>query len=183
MKSERKWVLRALKEEESLCEKCINSFFFFLSLSFFCCFSPSIGQYEATEKKLLETRLGELKLRSQRDKKSRAGEIDFSVTSEERLEIWIRPDGSSSKHTSSLEDQSLSEELNVLTDVNVCDFGLLKQKKKERKHLAVCKITSPLMNGRFLYIYLQSLQFVLQLNKRFVLSFLHVHGKLFSKVG
>lgn len=37
----------------------------------------------------------------------------------ERLEIWIRPDGTSSKHTSVMENESAEEELDLLTDLDV----------------------------------------------------------------
>lgn len=72
-------------------------------------------------------------------RKQRQQDAQFTVMTDERVEIWIRPDGTSSKHSSAPDDDAAEEELDILTDVN--------------------------------------------LNKRFVLSFLHVHGKLFSKVG
>lgn len=37
----------------------------------------------------------------------------------ERLEIWIRPDGTSSKHTSVMDNESAEEELDLLTDLDV----------------------------------------------------------------
>ncbi|XP_050049896.2 telomerase-binding protein EST1A-like [Dermacentor andersoni] len=60
---------------------------------------------------------------------------------EERLEIWIRPDGSTS-HRSSRQGDQASREIEQLAQLSTID-----------------------------------------LNKRYVLSFLHVHGKLFTKVG
>ncbi|KAH6934628.1 hypothetical protein HPB50_026164 [Hyalomma asiaticum] len=60
---------------------------------------------------------------------------------EERLEIWIRPDGSTS-HRSSRQGDQASREVEQLSQLSTID-----------------------------------------LNKRYVLSFLHVHGKLFTKVG
>lgn len=60
---------------------------------------------------------------------------------EERLEIWIRPDGSTS-HRSSRQGDQASRELEQLQRLSAID-----------------------------------------LNKRYILSFLHVHGKLFTRVG
>ncbi|KAI1291977.1 Telomerase-binding protein EST1A [Halotydeus destructor] len=57
----------------------------------------------------------------------------------QRLEIWIRPDGTKSKQTSKIESESPAIDMTELSD--------------------------------------------LDLNKQFILSYLHVHGKLFSKVG
>ncbi|XP_015794937.1 telomerase-binding protein EST1A isoform X3 [Tetranychus urticae] len=94
-------------------------------------------KYEAAESKRLSDRLVALKFS---DSTSPQDE-DFLVNNvfKERLEIWIRPDGTSSKHTSVMGNESEEEELDLLTDID--------------------------------------------LNKRFVLSFLHVHGKLFTKTG
>uniref|UniRef100_A0A1E1XLZ5 Putative nonsense-mediated mrna decay protein n=1 Tax=Amblyomma sculptum TaxID=1581419 RepID=A0A1E1XLZ5_AMBSC len=61
---------------------------------------------------------------------------------EERLEIWIRPDGSSSHRSSCRHADQASRELEQLVQLSTID-----------------------------------------LNKRYILSFLHVHGKLFTKVG
>ncbi|XP_067120587.1 telomerase-binding protein EST1A [Centruroides vittatus] len=58
---------------------------------------------------------------------------------EERQEVWIHPDGSSSKRTSKTEDDSSIEDYNQISTFD--------------------------------------------LNKRFVVSYLHVHGKLFTKIG
>ncbi|RWS15315.1 telomerase-binding protein EST1A-like protein [Dinothrombium tinctorium] len=90
-------------------------------------------KYENAEKKRIEEKLSRLEL------SENISECSMCNISEERLEIWIRPDGTSSKHTSLVENVSAEEEFDMLTDVD--------------------------------------------LNKRFVLSFLHVHGKLFTKVG
>uniref|UniRef100_L7M936 PIN domain-containing protein n=1 Tax=Rhipicephalus pulchellus TaxID=72859 RepID=L7M936_RHIPC len=60
---------------------------------------------------------------------------------EERLEIWIRPDGTTS-HRSSRQGDQASREVEQLSQLSTID-----------------------------------------LNKRYVLSFLHVHGKLFTRVG
>ncbi|XP_075745676.1 telomerase-binding protein EST1A-like isoform X2 [Rhipicephalus microplus] len=64
-----------------------------------------------------------------------------SPLEEERLEIWIRPDGTTS-HRSSRQGDQASREVEQLSLLSTID-----------------------------------------LNKRYVLSFLHVHGKLFTKVG
>ncbi|XP_077509894.1 telomerase-binding protein EST1A-like isoform X2 [Amblyomma americanum] len=61
---------------------------------------------------------------------------------EERLEIWIRPDGSSSHRSSCRHADQASRELEQLVQLSTID-----------------------------------------LNKRYILSFLHVHGKLFTRVG
>ncbi|RWS26352.1 telomerase-binding protein EST1A-like protein [Leptotrombidium deliense] len=92
-------------------------------------------KYENAEKKRLEEKLSRLKLTNPIP----VEDCGNSNVNEERLEIWIRPDGTSSKHTSLVQNFSAEEEFDMLTDVD--------------------------------------------LNKRFVLSFLHVHGKLFTKVG
>ncbi|XP_037513431.1 telomerase-binding protein EST1A isoform X2 [Rhipicephalus sanguineus] len=64
-----------------------------------------------------------------------------SPCDEERTEIWIRPDGTTS-HWSSRQGDQASREVEQLSQLSTID-----------------------------------------LNKRYVLSFLHVHGKLFTKVG
>jgi protein SMG6 len=74
--------------------------------------------------------------------KNRDNESDPSDKENERIEIWIRSDGTSavcSNYTKFREEEKGREELEMLTSID--------------------------------------------LNKRFVLSFLHVHGKLFSRVG
>lgn len=58
---------------------------------------------------------------------------------EERQEVWIHPDGSSSKRTSKTEEESSVDDSNQISTFD--------------------------------------------LNKRFVVSYLHVHGKLFTKIG
>uniref|UniRef100_A0A131XZR4 Putative nonsense-mediated mrna decay protein n=1 Tax=Ixodes ricinus TaxID=34613 RepID=A0A131XZR4_IXORI len=65
----------------------------------------------------------------------------LSEMDQERLEVWIRPDGSTS-HRSSRSSDLASRELDQLARLST-----------------------------------------VELNKRFVLSFLHVHGKLFTRVG
>ncbi|CAN7984913.1 unnamed protein product [Ixodes hexagonus] len=65
----------------------------------------------------------------------------LSEMDQERLEVWIRPDGSTS-HRSSRSSDLASRELDQLARLST-----------------------------------------IELNKRFVLSFLHVHGKLFTRVG
>lgn len=98
-----------------------------------------VSQYEAVEKKNLEVKLNNLKLHE----KQRSGDIDLSVFSEERLEVWIRPDGSSSKHTNKLEEQPIEEELNVLTDVNVsyvaslCIFIISPERSNTKQYEAI----------------------------------------------
>lgn len=78
-------------------------------------------KYELTEKKRIEEKLRSTKLTDEPEHGNK-----IKISHEERLEIWIRPDGSSSKHTSDYEDGNASEELDMLTDVDVSLINQLK---------------------------------------------------------
>lgn len=94
-------------------------------------FDEARKKFEHMDKKQEEERLSRRQLKERR--KNEEDPI------EERCEIWIRSDGSSSQRSNKTEEEEEMDEVHKMSTVD--------------------------------------------LNKRFVLTFLHVHGKLFTKVG
>jgi len=137
-----------------------------------------LAQYELTDRKRQEDR--------ERREREKAKEKESAMSTKEkyskrRKEIWIHPDGGKRSHrtTSTTEPtQDIDEE--ELSKLSQSEVNI----EYRYKIISIVYIYLNLLKLTYVYtLYIINFKLFFQVNKRFIVSFLHVHGKLFTKVG